>query len=103
MEKSKEAKAVEKKYNVRFYAYAESTECESPNVKKGKTSYLTTLEEAFLDFEFDSLDEAMSFIKMSEKHLVKKPILSGSFCDSYAEDDEWDGIWEISLQVKINN
>lgn len=93
------------KYNVRFYAYAEESEYvgKGKNNRNGYNDYFTTLDEAYLDFEFDCLDEAMGFIKIAEKHIVKKPTWAGSQGSQYCEVDDWDCVWEISLNVKNND
>lgn len=84
------------KYFVRFFAAAE--EYQTDKCSK-KCSACFVAYEAFLDFKFDTLEEAVEFAKIAEKHIVENPIKTGEFCGSYEEYKLEDVKWEISMRV----
>lgn len=55
--------------------------------------------ETFLDFKFDTLEEALAFVKTAEKHIVETPIKTGEHCGCYYEEEFEEVKREISMRV----
>lgn len=88
------------KYFVRFFASAE--EYNTDKCSK-KCSTCQEVYEAYLDFKFDTLDEALQFTKLAEKHIVENPIKTGDWCGAYYEEALEEVKWEISMRVISDN
>lgn len=84
------------KYFVRFFADAE--EYRTDKCSK-KCDACFEVYEAFLEFKFDTLEEAVEFTKIAEKHIVENPIKTGDHCGCYYEEELEDVKWEISMRV----
>lgn len=84
------------KYFVRFFASSEQY-----NTDKCSKKCVSCFEvfETFLDFKFDTLEEALAFVKIAEKNIVETPIKTGENCGCYYEEELEEVKWEISMRV----
>lgn len=84
------------KYFVRFFA---STEQYNTDKCTKKCPACFEVFETLLDFKFDTMEEALSFINVAEKHIVETPIKTGEHCGVYYEEELEEVKWELTLRV----